>query len=171
MKLEAFITKVDSLGNEMRWNFVRASFLYQRALECSKCDFNIALMLLCSCADTLKLTGRERDSKGNFKKLYIDHCPKPLREAPIEYYSQGKLQIAPFEKALDLIYEKFRCPYIHEGMELLTSPNKQKERFVHMRMERDNKDKKVVYHIHNKETLEWLFRVTLESLDEMLVDL
>ena len=51
----------------------------------------------------------------------MQYCPVNLRTAPIEYYPNLVVPpvAPPFEKALEYIYSRFRCPHIHEGIERL----------------------------------------------------
>jgi hypothetical protein len=77
------------------------------------------MLLLCSCAESLKLKSKsKRKAKQNFKELYLKFCPQHLRTPPIKYHQNMKCPTvtAPFDKALDYIYSKFRCLYAHEGM-------------------------------------------------------
>ena len=126
-----FKTKIEAL-NKKKWNFVRASFLYQQALKCEKCDPNIAMLLHCSSADAMQLVGK-RNSWRNFEKFYKTYCSISLRNPPIKYYATLKPPIrkdASFDEALDYIYANFRCLYVHEGIgRLVTSERNQSGRF------------------------------------------
>jgi len=162
-----FSAKVNSLGNEARWNFVRASLLYQKALKCKECEPNVAMVLLCSCADAVKVAGEGAGSRNNFKALYMNYCPSGSRLVPIRYYPNGNppLQDVPFERALDLIYAKFRCLYIHEGIGNLELPPKDMELFMHTWLDKYGND---IYNIDILRILEWFSNITFESLCVML---
>jgi hypothetical protein len=117
IKWSEFRAKFGKLSNDEKWRFVRACSLYQQAVKCKKCDQNVSMLLLCSCAESLQLTGK-RAPRRNFKELYLKFCPVPLRNPPIRYSSNktSPPTIVPFEKGLDYIYSKFRCLYTHQGM-------------------------------------------------------
>jgi hypothetical protein len=118
MAFKDFKTKVEAL-NEKKWNFTRASSLYQQALKCGKCDPNVAMLLLCSTADSMQLVGNGKPWK-NFEKFYKDYCPDSSRNPPMKCYPTLKPPLIPrdasFEEALDYVYTKFRCLYTHEGI-------------------------------------------------------
>ena len=117
LSYEDFETKVSSLKID-KWDFVRAVFLYQQSVKCIECNPNVGMILLCSCADAIQLVGGKRSSRANFMKFYLDYCPKELRTPPIEYLPNGipPPVTAPFEKALNYIYRRFRCFYVHRGI-------------------------------------------------------
>ena len=113
-----FQTKLALLPEKKKWRFIRSSLMYQQAMKCKKCNPNIAMSLLCSCAESLKILGTRVGSRRNFEALYLRHCPQPLRIAPMKYYPNKAVHAvpAPFSKALFYIYKKFRCLYTHEGI-------------------------------------------------------
>ena len=147
----------------MKWNFVRASLLYQQALTCKDCEPNVAMVLLCSCADAMKVAGEKAGSRKNFKKFYMDYCPATLRDPPIEYYPHGKppIEIAPFEKALDFIYSKFRCLYVHEGKGRLEPLPAGIEWVGAILLDKYNDE---YYSIDTLKILEWFAKIMVESL-------
>jgi hypothetical protein len=126
MAFKDFKTRVEALSKK-KWNFVRASFLYQQALKCGKCDPNVAMLPLCSSADAMQLVGKKNSWK-NFEKFYKDYCPSGSKNPPIKHYLNLKppltLTDASFEEALDYIYANFRCLYVHEGIGRLELPPK-----------------------------------------------
>lgn len=161
-----FVTKVNSLSID-KWNFVRASLLYQQALKCKDCNPNVAMVLLCSCADALKVAGKKAGSRRNFKAFYLNNCPATLRVPPIKYHpnAQPRIAVAPFDKALDFIYSKFRCLYVHEGkgrLQPLPSGIKWIGSFL---LDEFNNE---YYHIDTLRILEWFANITLESLYNLL---
>jgi Pyruvate/2-oxoacid:ferredoxin oxidoreductase delta subunit len=81
-----FQTKLAILPEKKKWRFIRSSLMYQQAMKCKKCNPNIAMSLLCSCAESLKLLGTRAGARRNFETLYLMHCPQPLRIAPMKYY-------------------------------------------------------------------------------------
>ena len=101
LNLQEFITRVNFLRN--KWNFVRASFLYKQALKCKECESNVAMVLLCSCAETIKVAGEDARPTTNFKKFYMNYCPLNLRNPPIEYYPNAK---PPRQRARLLVLSK-----------------------------------------------------------------
>lgn len=167
MTLKEFRTKVDAL-NKKKWNFVRASFLYQQALKCGKCDPNVAMLLLCSSADSMQLVGK-RNSWRNFEKFYRDYCPSGSRNPPIKYYLDLKPPLNPkdasFEEALDYIYANFRCLYAHEGIGRLELPPKNVHLVGH---ELFDKFKGKYYIIDILSVLNWFATTTKESLSKIL---
>jgi len=101
LTLEDFKTKVDAL-NKKKWDFIRAILLYKQAMKCKDCEPNVAMVLLCSCADAMKVAGEKASSHINFKKFYMDCCPTNIRNPPIGYYiGKPTIQTASFEEALD----------------------------------------------------------------------
>lgn len=168
MAFTDFKTKVEDLKGK-KWNFVRASFLYQRALKCRKCDPNVAMLLLCSCADSMQLVG-SRNSRRNFEKFYKDYCPSDLRNPPIKYYPTLKpplvLKDASFDESLDYIYANFRCLYTHEGIGYLEATPKNVSvgywQFC-------DKFKGKYYAIDMLSVLSWFASMTKESLYKILL--
>jgi hypothetical protein len=165
LSLEDFKAKFDSLSGEKKWKFVRGSLLYHQALKCEKCEPNIAMLLLCSCADAMKVAGEDAGSRKNFKEFYMQYCPNELRTPPIEYYSdtKPKPQTAPFNKALDFIYAKFRNPYTHEAKAILEKPNKKLTGDFLL-----DEYKGEYYHADKLKFPEWFENITLESLSSFL---
>jgi hypothetical protein len=164
---EDFKAKVEGLGKR-KWNFVRASFLYQQALKCRRCDPNVAMLLLCSSADSMQLVGK-RSSWKNFEKFYKTYCPLPLRNPPLEYFSSLKSPInrikASFDEALDYIYSSFRCLYVHEGIRRLeTAPNN----VLVGGWQLYDKFKGKYYAIDILSVLGWFESITKESLSKIL---
>jgi hypothetical protein len=162
-----FKTKVDAL-NEKKWNFVRASFLYQQALKCGKCDPNVAMLLLCSSADAMQLVGK-RNPWRNFEKFYKDYCPSGSRNPPIKYYPDLKtpsiLKDASFEESLDYIYANFRCLCTHEGIgRLETAPKNANVGGWQLY----DKFKGKYYAIDMLSVLNWFASITKESLHKIL---
>ena len=151
-----------------KWNFVRASVLYQQALKCGKCDPNVAMLLLCSSADSMQLTGK-RKPWGNFEKFYRDYCPSGSRNPPIKYYATLKppsiLRDASFEEALDYVYARFRCLYTHEGIGRLELPPKGIH-LVGSKMLDKFRDKHYVIDLLS--VLGWFASITRESLSKIL---
>ena len=162
-----FASKVDSLKYEMPMNFVRASLLYQQALKCKDCEPNVAMVLLCSCADAVKVAGEGAGSKNNFMTFYMKYCPSGSRVAPMKYYPNKHLplQDVPFQRALDLIYAKFRCLYVHEGIGRIQLPPEDMNLFMNTLLDKHRND---IYSIDILRILEWFSRITLESLYAML---
>ena len=168
LTLQEFIPRVNSLETEIKWNFVRASLLYQQALKCKNCEPNVAMALLCSCADAMKIAGGDAGSRENFKKFYLDYCSTDLRGPPIEYYPNGRLpsQIAPFEKALDFIYSKFRCLYVHEGIGRLENLPSGVKWISATILDVYNGE---CYNVDTVKILEWFAKITAESLYQFLL--
>jgi len=163
----AFKTKVDAL-NEKKWNFVRATFLYQQALKCGKCNPNVAMLLLCSSADSMQLVGKRNPSR-NFEKFYKEYCPRGLRNSPIKYYPDLKtrsiLKDASFEESLDYIYVNFRCLFAHEGIgRLETVPKNVNVGWWQL----SDKFKGKYYAIDMRVVLNWFELITKESLYKIL---
>jgi len=125
------------------------------------------MVLLCSCADAVKVAGEGAGSKNNFKALYMQYCPSGSRVAPIKYYpnKQLPLQDVPFEKALGLIYAKFRCLFVHEGIGKLELPREDMKMIMNTDLDIYGND---VYSIDILRILEWFSKITLESLYAML---
>jgi len=167
MAFKDFKIKVEAL-NKKKWNFVRASFLYQQALKCGKCDPNVEMLLLCSCADAMQLVGN-RQSHKNFNKFYLDYCPNGSRNPPIKYYLDLKPPLirrdVSFEEALEYIYANFRCLYTHEGIERLELPPKG----VHLvGNELLDKFEGKYYVIDKLNVLSWFASITKVSLSKIL---
>lgn len=105
----------------------------------------------------------------NFKELYIRHCPTNLRTAPMEYYPNLSTPhvATPFDKALEYIYKRFRCPHIHEGIERL---HNLKIRGITIQIGSSLVDKlgNDGYTIDLLKILDWFFKITLNSLYGML---
>ncbi|MEM1540957.1 MAG: hypothetical protein QXJ07_06245 [Candidatus Bathyarchaeia archaeon] len=83
-----------------------------------KCEPNVAMLLLCTCADAIKITNK-KFPRENFIRFYQTYCPNELKwDIPIERYNPwGEIQPskASFEEALHLVYERFRNPFVHEA--------------------------------------------------------
>jgi hypothetical protein len=166
LQSKEFTTKVNAL-NKKKWNFVRASLLLAQAMECKDCEPNVAMLLLCSCADAMQLVGGKDRSHVNFKRFYMGYCPNGLRNPPIEYYLDGKPTIytASFEEALDCIYEIFRCLYVHKGIAHLELPKGLNDFRVISELE---KIKDRYYVIDLLKILDWFVTITKESLYKIL---
>jgi hypothetical protein len=166
LSFEDFKKKFYSLKISDKWNFVRATSLYQHSYKCESCNPNIKMVLLCSCADALQLVGEECSLK-NCMEFYGKYCPSEFRTPPIEYYADGKLPIAtaPFDKAIRFIYKAFRCSYVHEGIQHLCEiPNGIE---WHAFMDRID-DEKDIYVVDLLKISEWFGKITFESLFAML---
>jgi hypothetical protein len=167
LTFQVFKTKVEAL-NKKKWNFVRASFLYQQALKCGKCDPNVAALLLCSSADAMQLVGK-RSSWRNFEKFYKTYCPSGSRNSPIKHYPSLKpplvLKNASFDESLDYIYANFRCLYTHEGIGRLELPPKG---INLVGSELLDKFKGKYYIIDSLSVLNWFELITKESLYKIL---
>jgi len=162
-----FVNKANSLVID-KWDFVRASLLYQQALRCKSCEPNIAMVLLCSCADALKTAGKNAGSRKNFKHFYLNYCPSALWVSPLKYYPNLKppAVIAPFDNALDFIYSKFRCLYVHEGkgrLQLLPKDITIIGSFLLDMYEN------IPYSLDTIKLSNWFEKITLESLYKLLV--
>jgi len=172
LSYDDFKNKLDSLPVD-KWNFVRAVLLYQQSVKCSKCNPNVGMSLLCSCADAIQLVG-EGKPKENFMKFYLNYCPLSLRTSPIKYFPEGKLLpsplTAPFEKALHYIYKQFRCLFVHEGIGRLDiAPEIEGVIMIPFPLMDKIKKEKDVYLIDLDKILSWFDRVTIESLSTMLL--
>lgn len=167
ISFQEFVKKANSLAVD-KWDFVRASLLYQQALKCKSCEPNIAMVLLCSCADALKTAGKNAGSRKNFKDFYLNHCPSALRVPPLNYYPQLKppAVVASFDKALDFIYSKFRCLFVHEGKGRLSQLPKGIAFIGSFLLDMFEN---IPYHLDTIKLTEWFERITLESLYELLV--
>jgi hypothetical protein len=153
------------------------------------------MLLLCICADAIKITGK-RAPHENFIRFYQTYCPPELKkDIPIERYNpQGELEYtkASFEEALHLIYERFRNPLAHEAKkwfeefspEHYESLRKWANQGIPIKLITDTrirafeKDSKTVmrygdkgYHIIDIDNLlEWFKKATLESLNKFLIE-
>lgn len=159
-----FQSKINSSTTIDKWNFVRATLLYQQSLKCRECDPNTAMVLLCSCAEAMQL---EESSYKRFMEFYARYCPSRFRNSPIEYMPNGKppLKTAPFEKALRFIYKQFRNMYVHEGIgHLETVPEGIPWQPFYDRI----KDEDDVYEVDKVKIVEWFGKITFESLFAML---
>jgi len=167
LSFDDFQSKINSLTID-KWNFVRATLLYQQSLKCTECNPNIGMVLLCSCVDALQLVGGENKSKANFMSFYKKYCPKSLRVPPMEYYHNGKTPAvtAPFEKTLTFIYKRFRCLYVHEGIGHLDFlPEMPMEHTLFDKISAEDPD---IYSIDMLKIVGWFEEITLESLFAML---
>ena len=77
LTLAQFAIKFNQLTIDKK-RFLRASNLYQQSQKCANCEPNIAMTLLVSCADSLKLHGLNAPRK-NFVAFYKKYCPTNLR--------------------------------------------------------------------------------------------
>jgi hypothetical protein len=163
---EDFETKLASLPLPKRDDFLNASLLYQQALKCEGCAPNVAMLLLCSCAESMQLGEK---SRLRFKKFYADYCPSDKKNPPIKYYLDERPSTyndASFEEALDYIYEKFRCFYVHEGADYLENPNGMIVTLEDKLKETNDR----TYVIDLPKILEWFKTITIESLYNFLVN-
>jgi hypothetical protein len=157
---EEFESYFNALSDdEKRINFSNACLLYQKAVKCKACEPNISLLLLCSCANAIKVISKKRESRKNIVEFYLVYCPHKLRnELPISR--------ASFEDTLDLIYKKFRNPFVHEAKELFEqAPN----HTVKMAMIK-YKNKFYPLYISNNSVLNWFEKVTYKSLCNYLTN-
>ena len=169
---------------------MRAILLYQQSLKCKNCNPNVGMVLLCSCADALQLVGDQR-SKENFKALYMKYCPSKYRKPPITYLSKEKplklkdspskdrtqeitylsaekpFERVPFEEAILHIYQKFRCPYIHEGVENLEILPKNV--YAHPCIDKFKKKNDLLL-VDLIKLRRWFEEITFESLYQMLIE-
>jgi len=161
-----FVAKVNSLPLDS-WNFVRASLLYQQAIKCKDCEPSISMVLLCSSAEAVKVAGKKAGSHKNFCSFYLKYCPVTQKVPPLEYFPNAKPPpvTASFNKALDFIYAKFRCLYVHEGKELLEPIPKNIGIFASLLLEKYDNE---YYHLDTIKLHEWFEKITLESLYNML---
>lgn len=168
LSFDDFQSKINSLTID-KWNFVRATLLYQQSLKCEECNPNVAMVLLCSCADAMQL---EETSYKGFMDFYKTYCPSRFQNSltensPIEYMPNGKppLKTAPFEKALHFIYKQFRNMYVHEGighLEMLPERRVEHTFFDRIKGETD------IYAVDMLNVVEWFGKITFESLFAML---
>lgn len=162
-----FNTKFNQLPTDKK-RFLRASSLYQQSQKCAKCEPNVSMALLCSCADSLKLHGLNA-SRRNFTTFYNTYCPNNLRQPPIQCHPNCNTKIpmvsVSFGNALDYIYEKYRCLFIHEGKGRLTKLPKGTTWIGSTLLDKFRGD---CYVINNLLILSWFSDVTRESLYAML---
>jgi hypothetical protein len=167
MTYPQFEARVNALGNR-KWNFIRAVFLFQQALKCKKCNPNMAHFLIASSADALQLVGNRKSHK-NFNQLFIQYCPAHLRAPPIERFVSTTPPIvrtqASFQEALDYIYEKLRCLYVHEGIERLSKPPRGVTMVGDSLFDKFNNN---YYAVDRLAILDWLVEITKESLVAMI---
>ena len=167
LSFDDFQSKLNSLTIDKR-NFVRATLLYKQALKCKECNPTVAMVLLCSCADALKL------AEGNWKRIktfYETYCPDDdeFRIAPIEYYPNCKLPRtpAPFDKAIYCIYKKFRVKFVHEGINHIRAEDNID--FLYVRL-KDENGVCGYCKICFPEVVNWFEKITFESLFAMLAN-
>ena len=162
-----FNTKFNQLSTGKK-RFLRASSLYQQSQKCGKCEPNVSMALLCSCADSLKLHGLNTPRK-NFTTFYSRYCPANLRQPPIQYHPHCNMNIpmvnASFGNALDYIYEKYRNLFIHEGTGRLRKLPKGTTWIGSTLLDKFRGD---CYVIDDLRILSWFSEVTGESLYAML---
>jgi hypothetical protein len=168
MAFKDFKIKVEALS-EKKWNFVRATYLYQQALKCGKCNPNVGILLLCSSADAMQLVGN-RKPRENFEKFYKDYCPSDLRNPPIQYYLGLEppliLKDASFEESLDYIYASFRCLFTHEGIgRLETTP----KNAINGGWKSYDKFKNKYYSIDILNVFNWFTSITKGSLSRIII--
>jgi hypothetical protein len=165
LTFEDFKTKVEALSTKKKWKFVRAGLLFQQALKCKDCGPNVAMVLLCSCAEVIKVDS-SKGSHFNFKKFYVDYCPSSLRTPPVKcYLGASSYGDASFEEALDYIYSRFRSYFVHQGIGRLELP----PTGVNL-VGGDLWDKfhDKIYVIDTLNVLNWFARITGESLYKFL---
>ena len=162
-----FNTKFNQLSVDKK-RFLRASGLYQQSQKCGKCEPNISMALLCSCADSLKLVGA-RASHKNFLTFYTTYCPAILRNPPIQSHPKCNANVpmvaVSFGDALDYIYERYRCLFIHEGKRRLSKLPKGTTWIASTLLDKFRGD---CYVIDDLRILSWFSDVTKESLYAML---
>jgi hypothetical protein len=168
LTLEEFKTKVDALGTNKKWKFIRAVLLYQQALKCKDCGPNVAMVLLCSCAEVIKVDS-SRGSHYNFRKFYVDYCPSNLQVPPVKYYLSltppFNITNASFEEALDYIYSRFRSYFVHQGIGRLELPPTGMTLVGAELMDKFNSK---IFVIDTLNVLDWFTRITGESLFKVL---
>jgi hypothetical protein len=162
-----FTTKFNQLSTDKK-RFLRASSLYQQSQKCGKCEPNVSMALLCSCADSLKLHGINTPRR-NIMTFYNTYCPISLRHPPIQYHPRCDVNIpmvnASFGNALDYIYEKYRNLFIHEGKGRLRKLPKGTIWIGSTLLDKFHGD---CYVIDDLRILSWFSDVTRESLYAML---
>jgi len=52
LEKEKFLQLLNALG-DLKWNFIRACFLFQQAMKCKNCEQNVALAILCSAVESI----------------------------------------------------------------------------------------------------------------------
>ncbi len=137
--------------------FLRASSLYQQSQKCAKCEPNISMALLCSCADSLKLHGF-RASRRNFTTFYNSCCPANLRKPPIKYHPRCNVNIP-------MLNASFRNLFVHEGRGTLAKLPKGTIWISAPFLDKFRGD---CYVIDSLKILSWFSEVTRESLYAML---
>jgi len=162
LSFDDFQSKINSLTID-KWNFVRATLLYQQSLKCKECNLNVAMVLLCSCAEAMQL---EETAEKRFKEFYERYCPSRLRNPPIEYMPNGKppMVTAPFDIALHCIYKLFRCFFVHEGIKHLRPEDNIDVLYDKIKIE----DKIYTVKLYLPEITNWFEKTTFESLFAML---
>ena len=168
LDFEDFKRKFSSLPID-KWNFARAILLYQQYLKCKDCNPNVGIVVLCSCADALQLKGGKYYSKANFSEFYSRYCPTEYRKMPIEHLSREKRnsETIPFDKrALDYIYQEFRCSYTHVGIGSLEPLPENIH--SHYRIGKFEKEKDF-FTIDLIDFPKWFEKVTFESLYALLL--
>ena len=162
-----FKTKFNQLSTDKKW-FLRAVSLYKQSQKCAKCEPNISMTLLCSCADSLKLHGLNAPRR-NIMTFFNNYCPNNLRHPPIQCHPQCNVNVpivnVSFGNALDYIYEKYRNLFVHEGKGRLLKPQKGTICIGSTLLDKFRGD---CYVINNLKILSWFSEVTKESLYAML---
>jgi hypothetical protein len=128
-----------SLSTDERARFTNASHMYRRAMKCKNCDGDVCLALLCSTIDAIsnhRLRVHER-----FEQFLMEYCPENFRKSPLVFYQDlkppedyKKIQssldelrkqlreqqkpVNEFERAIDFVYSRFRCYFLHEAVGL-----------------------------------------------------
>ena len=160
-------TKFSQLSTDKK-RFLRASSLYQRSQKCAKCEPNVSMALLCSCADSLKLHGLNTPRR-NFTTFYSRYCPSNLMQPPIQCHPHCDVNVpmvsVSFGNALDYIYEKYRNLFIHEGKGRLAKLPKGTTWIGSTLLDKFRGD---CYVIDDLRILSWFSEVTRESLYAML---
>jgi hypothetical protein len=168
LTLEQFRAKVDALNGKKN-NFLNASLLCRQALRCKGCEPNIAMMLLCSCADAMKFV-RKGKPRENFKKFYRDYSPIVSRNPPIMCYFDDKpliYNVPSFDETLEYIYKRFRNLYTHEGTGLLELP-KSPDLIWYGLCDKLEETSNKTYVTDIVRILDWFATITKESLRNIL---
>jgi hypothetical protein len=167
MAYKTFKTKFNNLKID-KWNFARASLLYQQALKCGKCSPEIAMVILCSSAESLKIAGRKSGPRPNFLSAYLTYCPQQFRTPPLKFFPNAKPPpiTASFNQALNFIYARFRNLYVHQGKGRI-GPKKIRgvKIFASLLLE---KYKNQYYHLDTFKLHSWFELITYESLYSIL---
>lgn len=167
LTFKQFNSKFSQLSTDKK-RFLIASSLYQQSKKCAKCEPNIAMALLCSCADSLKLH-RLKAPRRNFTTFYSRYCPNKLRKPPIQCYPDCDVNIpmvnVSFRNALDYIYEKYRNLFVHEGKGRLSKLPKGTTWIGFNLLDKFHGDCYVINHLR---ILSWFSNVTRESLYAIL---